>query len=35
MTYAGDSFTGVMKMKVEQQEMSTKFSGKWLGACTK
>jgi hypothetical protein len=35
MTYAGDSFTGVMKMKVEQQEMSSKFSGKWLGTCTK
>lgn len=35
ITYAGDTYTGGMKMKVGEQEMNSKYSGKWLGACTK
>jgi hypothetical protein len=35
ITYAGDTFTGAMKMKMGEQEMATKYSGKWLAACTK
>jgi hypothetical protein len=35
ITYTNDTFAGTMKMKMDQQEMSTKYSGKWLGACTK
>jgi hypothetical protein len=35
MTYAEDTYTGVMNMTVGEQEMKTKYSGKWLGTCTK
>ena len=35
ITYAGDSYAGTMKMKMGEQEMASKYSGKWLGACTK
>ena len=35
ITYSGDSYTGTMKMTVGEQEMSTKYSGKWLGECKK
>jgi len=35
ITYTDDSFEGVMNMTVEEREMSTKYSGKWLGACEK
>ncbi|HYH09622.1 MAG TPA: DUF3617 family protein [Thermoanaerobaculia bacterium] len=36
ITYTDNSYTGVMNMKVGEQEMKTKYSGKWLGAeCTK
>ena len=35
ITYTEDSYTGKMKMTVGEQEMTTKYSGKFLGACTK
>jgi hypothetical protein len=35
ITYTGESFSGVMKMDVDGQEMSTKYSGTWKGACKK
>ncbi len=34
-TYTGDTFTMATKMKTEEQEMSVKYTGKWLGTCTK
>ncbi len=34
ITYTDTTFDGHMKMKVAAQEMSTKYSGKYLGACT-
>lgn len=33
MTYAGDSYTGHMKMKTPQFDVNVKYSGKYLGAC--
>lgn len=35
ITYDGDSMTGVMKMDADGQEMTTKYTGKYLGACDK
>ena len=35
ITYTEDSFDGGMKMQMGEQEMTTKYSGKWLGACKK
>jgi uncharacterized protein DUF3617 len=35
ITYSGDSFTGSMTMKMDDREMKTKYSGKWLSTCTK
>lgn len=35
ITYTDDSYSGTMKMTTGDQEMSTKYSGKWLGTCTK
>lgn len=35
ITYTEDSYTGKMKMTVGEQEMTTKYSGKFLGACKK
>lgn len=34
-TYDDSSFKGWTKMKVGDQEMNTKYSGKWLGECKK
>ncbi|HVR40053.1 MAG TPA: DUF3617 family protein [Thermoanaerobaculia bacterium] len=33
ITYSEDSFAGWMKMTAGDQEMTTKYSGKYLGAC--
>jgi len=33
MVFAGDSYTGTMKMTMQQGEMSMKYSGKRLGDC--
>lgn len=35
ITYTGDSYTGNMKMTVGEQEMTSKYSGKWMGECKK
>jgi hypothetical protein len=35
MTYAGDSYTGVMKTKTGEMEMTMKYTGKRLGDCAK
>lgn len=35
VTYDGDSYSGWLKMTVRDQEMKTKYSGKWLGTCEK
>jgi Protein of unknown function (DUF3617) len=35
ITYSEDSYTGSMKMTVGEQEMTTKYSGKWVGECKK
>lgn len=35
ITYTDDAYTGTMKMTVGEQEMTTRYSGKLLGACTK
>ena len=35
ITYTDDSYTGGMDMTVGEQQMKTRYSGKWLGACTK
>lgn len=35
ITFAGDTFTGDVKLNMAGQEMASKYSGKWLGACTK
>lgn len=35
VTYTADSYSGQMKMTMGEQEMTTKYSGKYLGACTK
>ena len=35
ITYAEDSMTGAMKMKTNGQDMTVKYSGKYLGACEK
>jgi hypothetical protein len=35
ITYTDDSYSGGMKMTIGEQEMSTKYSGKWLSNCTK
>ncbi|HEX6097646.1 MAG TPA: DUF3617 family protein [Thermoanaerobaculia bacterium] len=35
ITYTDDSYAGSMDMTVGEQQMKTKYSGKWLGECTK
>jgi hypothetical protein len=35
ITYTDNSYTGAMKMTVGEQEMKTKYSGKWMGECKK
>lgn len=35
ITYTNETFDGTMKMSMSGKEMSTKYSGKWLGTCTK
>jgi len=32
-TYAGDSYTGMMDMKMQDHAMHMKYAGKYLGAC--
>ncbi|HEX7152936.1 MAG TPA: DUF3617 domain-containing protein [Thermoanaerobaculia bacterium] len=34
-TYTDESFTGTTKMKMQDQDMTVKYSGKWLGTCEK
>lgn len=35
ITYTDTSYTGSMEMSVGEQQMTTKYSGKWLGECSK
>ena len=35
ITFNDTSYTGAMHMTMGDQEMSTKYTGKWLGECTK
>lgn len=35
ITFTDTAYDGAMKMTMGDQEMKTKYSGKWLGACTK
>lgn len=35
ITFTDDSYSGWMQMTVGEQEMKTKYSGKWLGECKK
>ena len=35
MTFTGESMTGEAKLKVGTQEVSSKYTGKWIGTCTK
>ena len=35
ITFTEDKYTGWMKMKVGEQEMTTKYTGTWKGECTK
>ena len=35
ITYTDDSYAGKMDMTVGDQSMTTKYTGKWLGSCTK
>jgi len=35
ITFTDDSYSGKMDMTIGEQEMTTKYSGKWLGECSK
>ena len=35
MTFEPESYTGSTKMKIGDQEMTQKYTGKWLGTCDK
>jgi hypothetical protein len=35
ITFSEETYDGWMKMKMGEQEMTTKYSGKFMGACTK
>jgi hypothetical protein len=35
ITFSAESYSGKMDMQMGEQEMSTKYSGKWMGTCTK
>lgn len=35
MTFSDTAFTGWTEMLIGENEMKTKYSGKWLGECTK
>lgn len=35
ITFDNDSYTGWQKMKIQDREMTQKYTGKWLGACDK
>ena len=35
VAYSGDSYSGSLKLNVHGQDMTTKFSGKYLGDCDK
>ena len=35
ITYSDSSYTGSMMMTVGEQEMTTNYTGKWLGECKK
>jgi hypothetical protein len=35
MTFAGETLTGEAKLTVSGQEILTRYSGKWLGTCSK
>jgi hypothetical protein len=35
MTFDDDSYSGEIRMKVEEQEMTMKLAGQWKGACSK
>jgi len=34
-TYSGDTFTSTVHMEMEEREMTVKYSGKWMGECSK
>jgi Protein of unknown function (DUF3617) len=35
ITFSEESYTGWMKMQMGEQEMTSKYSGKWVGECKK
>jgi hypothetical protein len=35
MTFAGETLTGEAKLSLGGQNILTKYSGKWLGTCSK
>jgi hypothetical protein len=35
MTFAGETLTGDVKLSMGGQEIATKYTGKWLGTCSK